>query len=325
MLKPDALYNWLLDQGVEADYMEEDTEIVLACTQCDDDRQRLYITPDEGIWTCFRCGAQGALLDFLKDIVGLDFQEAMEAYRTLVQSDHDDPWEDFTPAPDRPRAEAFTGVELPEEFHLLDERAPSHFLKYLEKRHVSLDLAISSGIGYAISGLYAYRLIVPVITDGEVYSYVARTIFRRCPRCDNKLDACSCKFQIRKVLTPSGGRPRLTLYNLDRVRASRGPRVVVVEGVFDALQLPSDAVALLGSSISPTQTTLLAGLSRGREVIVCLDGDDAGRHGARRVADALTSSLVRVSVAKLPEATDPGSLPRDQLEECLSTAKPYVL
>ena len=99
----------------------------------------------------------------------------------------------------------------------------------------------------------------------------------------------------------------------------------MVEGVFDALRLPNEAVATLGASASATQITLIAGLARGRECIVCYDSDQAGYLGAIKVAEALTSATIPVRVALLPIGKDPGSMKLSALEKALQQSRRYVL
>lgn len=131
-----------------------------------------------------------------------------------------------------------------------------------------------------------------------------------------------------KVLTPSakyGARPSHSLYNLESVRAGAGSKVIVVEGVFDALRRPAEAVALLGSRASDLQLNLLAGLARGRDVVIALDGDEAGYRGALQVADGLVSWAVLPKIALLPEGEDPGHMDAEAFEACIQDAKEYVV
>lgn len=94
-------------------------------------------------------------------------------------------------------------------------------------------------------------------------------------------------------------------------------RVVVVEcpwGVMRLAQLGLSAVALLGTSLSPTQTALL---SARRRVTLMLDGDLAGRRAAREVARRL-EPVADVKIAALPDGCDPDDLCDDDLRERLA-------
>lgn len=327
MIKTERFFAFLFDEGLDPEMAEEETEILFACPLCEDDRPRFYIAADAGMWTCFHCGERGSFYQFFTRVLGQTTHQAMESVRAYSsRDDYLDPFEaDYLALPGR-KEESPTFVELPEEFHTFEEPGtPARFLRYLDRRHVSRELAISREVGYAVTGHYADRIILPVRSDGLLYALIARSIFSSCPGCGNSFEDCECEYTFRKVLYPKGSKPRATLYNLDAVRGSLSPRLVVTEGAFDALRLPNEAVALLGSTISDTQVSLLAGISRGRDVVVCLDGDASGRKGAVKVADALTSMLIRCKIATVPDGTDPGNLNQEDLTECLKTAKPYVL
>lgn len=94
-------------------------------------------------------------------------------------------------------------------------------------------------------------------------------------------------------------------------RAAAHDPLVVVEGPWEVLrlhQLGLPAVALLGTHFSRNQVELLAR----RRCLLLLDGDDAGRAAARRLARALTAPIV-----DLPIARDPADLPDQELVSLL--------
>lgn len=328
-INPVALFDVLFEAGLQPELVEEDTEITVACPLCEDDRPRLYVSTETASWLCFHCHAQGNLHQLLMSVVGLDGHSAFDTSRS-IRLNGEDADDYFELAEDRkPEPQKITALELPGSFIPITRETPEIYLKYLARRHISPELAAARGIGYSERGYYGKRIIIPVKSDGVLYTFIARTVLAACPSCTQRLDACTCRpRKFPKVLTPptsNGARPSLTLYNIDSVRRSASPRLVVVEGVFDALRLPTEAVALLGSSASSTQVALIAGIARGRPVTLCLDGDEAGYKGALKVADLLIGEMVRVNVALLPEGADPGSLPMDELEGYLSKARPYVI
>ena len=326
-INPVALFDALFEAGLQPELVEEDTEITVACPLCEDDRPRLYVSTETASWLCFHCHAQGNLHQLLMSVVGLDGHGAFDTSRSIRLNGDDDYFE--LKEDRKPEPQKIAALELPGSFISITRETPEVYLKYLARRHISPELAAARGIGYSERGHYGKRIIVPVKSDGVLYTFIARTVLATCPSCSQGLDVCTCRpRRFPKVLTPptaNGARPSLTLYNIDSVRRSASPRLVVVEGVFDALRLPTEAVALLGSSASSTQVALIAGIARGRTVTLCLDGDEAGYKGALKVAEALIGEMVRVKVALLPEGADPGSLPMNELESCLVSAHPYVL
>ena len=324
-LDAEKLYGMLFEAGFAPEWAEEETEIVFCCVLCDDDKPRLYVSADTGVWVCFHCHEEGSLYRLFLRVLELDSHEAYEAQRKLLTQDTTDPWRELIAEPGVEEKEPDKGqVVLPTNFRPVSDVTPERFLRYLSRRHISRELAIQRGVGYCLQGRYANRLVLPVESDGHLFTFVARSVWSRCPGCQNAAEDCECERTFRKVLTPTGGRPGLTLYNLDFVRASASSRVVLVEGAFDALRLPREAVALLTSSISATQVTLLAGVSRGRELVLCLDGDSAGRKGAAKIADALWSAMVPCHIAHLEDGEDPSSLDHKDLERALREAEAYI-
>lgn len=329
MLKLEALYNWLYEEGYEPELVEDDTQVAIPCPICDDDRPRLYIGTDTGAWICFHCGEQGGLQRFLITGHGLSGGDAFEVQRKMKprRSDDEDLFDHFEPKPKKEKV--VEKLTLPWDYHPIGHDSPKVFTRYLEGRGIDIDLAAEHGLGFAVSGRYANRIIVPNQSDGKLYTFIARTVLKKCPSCEETIDECSCRpFRFPKVLTPTkkhGAEPSLTLYNLDWVRRSKSKRVVVVEGWADALHRPDEAVALSGSKASATQLTLLAGLARGREIILALDGDEAGYKGTFKIAEALTAEMVRVKVALLPDGFDPGEMDQEEFEECLAKAQAFTL
>lgn len=322
----DALYQHLYTAGNSPEYAEEGTEICIECPLCQDDRPRLYISAETGAWTCFHCGEQGGLHRFFLTVCELDTNEAVDLTRKIrLRDDQPDTVDYFARGRDTPELEA-VDIKLPVTMQVVSHDSPELYLNYLAKRHVSPELAATRGIGYCESGRYSHRVIIPVESDGFLFTFIARTVLTQCPSCTKRLNDCVCRpYRFPKVLTPKGGKPRLSLYNLDAVQKSHSRRVVVMEGVFDVLRKPHEAVAILGSTASPTQMTLLAGLARERDLIICLDGDQAGYRGALKLAEACASELLKVRVVLLTMGTDPSILEEQELEDYLRDARQYIV
>jgi DNA primase len=110
---------------------------------------------------------------------------------------------------------------------------------------------------------------------------------------------------------------QLVLYNLHRVRGRK--HLILVEGyfsVFRLFQLGVPAVALMGSSLSAAQVTLLreAGV---KYLTVLLDGDEAGRAAAPAIMARLASEPFLVKFGLLPEGSQPDTVPETFLRDLL--------
>lgn len=320
MLDSDALFEILTDEGLDADWMEQETEIVTTCPLCNDHRQRLYFSMDTGQYICFNCDERGSMLDFLQRGLGWDMHRAYDTFRQIVRDDG--PRAAFRSSPVLVATDHLPdSVKLPPAYRPLDERTPPPFLKYLERRHITPGLARSRHIGYAVTGEYQGRVITPVENGGHMYSYIARTILSKCPKCQLKMEDCHCLKKYRKVLNADPSHPSLTLYNYDWVLKSPAKRAVLMEGSFDALRLPDEGLGLMRNAISPSQLKLLLTLhDRGKEIIICLDPDKGGDDGTRAIAEALQSCFVPFKV-RGPLQDDPSGSEMFDLADALNTAK----
>jgi DNA primase len=176
--------------------------------------------------------------------------------------------------------------------------------RYLVRRGVSPEQIALYRLGYANSGKYCGYVIVPIVRRREVIYFVARSFLGG--------------NGARKYLNPSRdevggiGKSEL-LFNYDRV--SYAPILTITEGVFDAIAVGTNAVALLGKTISDVQLALLENL-RVRRIRVMLDEDaraecytmvdqlnDAGFDATPALVDGDPSSSRGRAVDVLPSFT----------------------
>jgi DNA primase len=123
--------------------------------------------------------------------------------------------------------------------------------------------------------------------------------------------------------------PRLAkaeiLYNAHRALPARASGVVVVECPWGVMRLAqagcASPVALLGTSLSTHQAHWLQAAPA---VLLLLDGDQAGRHAAARIAQQL-SPLTTVRSCSLPEGYDPDDLTDSQLAALVAATIPSSL
>jgi hypothetical protein len=193
-------------------------------------------------------------------------------------------------------------IRLPAEFERL--RMPAtignrRFWHYAARRHLTPELVREYRIGFCRSGRYAGRLIVPVICEGQLVSFVARAIS------DTE----------QKIMTPPGNQQSQYLFNLDRAR--QHDRVVVVEGVFDCLVLPESAVASLGKRLTDAQALLLV-RSGFKRVSIAWDADAVRE--AEEAAGRL-AAFVDARVVALDQG-DPSELGRAAMLRAIAYALP---
>jgi len=118
------------------------------------------------------------------------------------------------------------------------------------------------------------------------------------------------------------------LYNLHRSKDGmrKMDRAILVEGYFDAIAIDyagvPGVVASMGTSLTSGQASLLRRYTR--RVVLCYDGDDAGRNATLRAAPILLGAGFQVEVLDLMGEKDPDSLiekhGKDRFLELLSNA-----
>src|ERR687897_857969 len=99
-----------------------------------------------------------------------------------------------------------------------------------------------------------------------------------------------------------------TLYGIDRARGpiAKARRAIVVEGYTDVLALHQagveEAVAIMGTAITPEQLSMLAGLTE--SVVLALDADRAGADAMIRAQRVAGGRGLELRVAAMPEGED---------------------
>jgi DNA primase len=173
---------------------------------------------------------------------------------------------------------------------------------YLGGRGITEETARHFGIGFFPgNGCMQGRIVVPIHNEDEVLvAYAGRALAQSEP----------------KYKFPALFRKSLVLFNLHRA-VKHGRTVIVVEGFFDCLKVHQAGlpcvVALMGCSLSQRQEQLLRG--HFHEVILLLDGDNAGRTAGPAIAGRLVSTL-STKIVEVPAGSQPDQLGADQIR-CL--------
>ena len=144
------------------------------------------------------------------------------------------------------------------------------------------------------------RLIIPIHTEtGALVGFGGRSLDNQDPKYLNSPES--------EVFNKS----RL-LYNLHRSKDAmrKIDRAILVEGYFDAIAIDHagvpGVVASMGTSLTLGQASLLRRFTR--RVVICYDGDDAGRNATLRAAPVLLSAGLHVEVLDLMGEKDPDTL-----------------
>ena len=168
---------------------------------------------------------------------------------------------------------------------------------YLARRGVDQSLCRAAKIGACLRGQYAGRIIVPVLgrAGQEWLGWVGRTW---------------ANGAAKPYLNLPGPWRSAVLYNHAAVHEPVEDALYIVEGVFDALALWPDGVAVLGK---PSIAQIEALAQAQRPVVALLDGD-AWVEGWS-LALRLRMMGVRAGAVRLPPRTDPDEVDRADLWE----------
>lgn len=191
----------------------------------------------------------------------------------------------------------------PEEIALMElgaVSAPGELRSFLQslgfsQEDISEHLTLPAGVGDT------HKLVIPLRCKGQLVSFSFRNLADQGP----------------KYLNPRDFKKTHYLFNLP---ATSGEDLLLVEGELDALAVSVraglNAAAVKGSSLSEEQVTLLKA-SKPRRLLVCLDNDEAGSTGEKKIIERLKGESLRLAVVRLPEGLDPDALLREQGKEGL--------
>ena len=273
-----------------------------------------YVNDQKMRWFDFSAGRNGNIFDFLMETEGLTFPEAVERLAAEagvalpVQSREEE-------ARERVRDSAAEALELATAFYeaQLRGREGAKARAYLDGRQMLAAAQAEFRIGFATSERFALRdhlaaRNVPVETMIEAGLLVHgddiavpfdrfrdRVMFPICDR-NGRVIAFGGRALAKDAPAKYLNSPETVLfhkgaclYNHHRARkaAHMKDRVIAVEGYVDVIALSmagfAEAVAPLGTALTPEQCALLWRMSE--ELVLCFDGDRAGRKAAHRAID----------------------------------------
>lgn len=299
-MRNEKLYRMLVDIfGEEYEVRNNQFRINCINPECKDKSGDLEISLDKGIFHCWECGYSGNIRQLLKDHMGwipkIDKYVSAESLTRKKEEIKEEP--------------KINTLKLPSEFVPLWENLDKlslpgkRALKYIRGRLTDEEIKFYR-IGYCGLGKYKNRIIVPVIERDQVVYFVARTFENEDPKYKNP-NSKECGVGKEEIV-----------FNLDS--ASKIGRAVVCEGVFDAMAVGKDGVAIFGTQLSKLQLLKIK-VSGIKEFVVCLDLDAYDK--ALKIAKNIHENLYYgVRVVKI-DKKDPAEMPREILRQKISEAK----
>ena len=309
------------------------------------------VTRNKQLYHCFGCGAGGNVITFLMDYRHLDFVEAVEDLADFagVQVPRES---GSKPAKKNNAKEIFQLLEQAASFYveqLRDNSVAKVAVDYFKARGLSGEVAREFQLGYAPDSWDALSKrfntqqlidagLVVAKEGGSSYDrFRGRVIFPIRDRRGRVLgfggrvldDSLPKYLNSPETSVFHKGREVYGLYELLSKNA-KPERIVVVEGYMDVIALAQFglgyAVATLGTATSKEHMELLFRFTS--ELVLCFDGDKAGRKASWRAVEAAFPCLRdgrQVRIMELPTGVDPDTLIRehglDDFEERISSAQ----
>ncbi|MGA8218333.1 MAG: DNA primase, partial [Solirubrobacterales bacterium] len=309
------------------------------CPFHDERTPSFKVNPRDKLYYCFGCEASGDVFRFVEEKEGLTFPEAVESlgerYGVEIQREDEDPEAEKRR---RRKARLWELLERTAKFYeryLWESQKAGKARAYLAARGLGEDVLRRFGVGMApsvwdqvltgsqragfkVDELLAAGLIQKGRQGGHYDRFRSRITF---PIRDQRgrvlgfgARALSPDTKPKYLNSPEGElyRKSHTLYGIDRARGpiAKARWAIVVEGYTDVLALHQagveEAVAIMGTAITPEQVTMLAGQTE--SVVLALDADRAGADAMIRAQKVAVGKSLDLRVAAMPEGEDPADM-----------------
>ena len=336
------------------------TNYVACCPFHSEKTPSFNVSQTKGIYKCFGCGAGGGVFDFVMQIEGCDFPEAL---RVVAQKSG-------VPIPAYEETENTKRTEQNREVvHRLNELAAQFFEQQLTDEvtgQVAREYLVGRGIadatrklfrlGYApdswdallnhliangattddlhTSGLvvmkeqggfydrFRNRVMFPIVdSQNRVIAFGGRVMGEGEPKYLNSPET--------PVYTK--GRNLFGLFHAKNQIRQKG-FAILVEGYLDCIIPFQDGVpnvvASLGTALTDNQVRLLRRYMDKPQIVVNFDSDNAGQAATLRSIEVLLAEGFKINILRMPSGKDPDEFVRNNgaaaFIELLKTTQPYI-
>ena len=300
------------------------------CPFHDDHSPSMSISTSKQIYKCFSCGAAGNVFTFVQNFENVSFIEAVKIVAEKIgyqingvfkqeailkyQKEYD--LMEFVNKYYENSINTKSGLEAKDYLHkrgLSDEDInkfriglsldePATLKNILEKKGYTIktieDLGLVNNVDGKFFDVFRGRIMFPLYdTEGHVIGYSAR-IYRG--------EAVAKYINTKETYLYKKGN-YLYNYHLAKDEAKRSKKLIIVEGQMDAIRLYingiKNVVALMGTALTKEQVELIKRLRC--DVILGLDGDDAGKMATLKNGEILTQNNINVQVIRINLKKDP--------------------
>lgn len=302
------------------------------CPFHDDHNPSMSVSPEKQIYTCFVCGASGNVFNFVMNYENISFSEAVVKVATKaginldIKAKHKEVKQDdkhikfyqmfditnkyyqnniksvYGKAATKYLHERNLDDDIIKEFEIGLSMNDNNVSKLLDKKGYDVNDLVDIGLcgkkGNFIYDTFRNRIIFPLYNlTGQVVGFSGRIY--------NGEDESKYINSKESVIFKKG----TLLYNYHRAASyARDKReIIVVEGFMDVIRLYTigikNVVATMGTAITKDHAELIKKLSK--NVILCFDGDKAGKKATVSAIDALEKIGITPKIIRLEDDLDP--------------------
>lgn len=311
------------------------------CPFHDEKTPSFHVTPDLGIYKCFGCGESGDVFNFVMEMEGVGFVEAMRSLADRYGVSLPEEGEQEFDEEHHLREGIYHALKYAGVFffrHLMETEEAQKARDYLKKRGYDRQIIKKYGLGYAPND--GEKLYQTAIDSGINEEYLLEAgLIKPSKRGEGFYDAFRGRLMF-PIFNPSGkviayaGRvlgkektakyinsPQTKVYNKSKVlyginfaknEIRKTDEVILVEGYTDVISLQQhgidNVVASSGTSLTPHQMKLLH--RYGETITMIYDSDSAGQRAMKRGINIALREGMDVKLLDLPEDEDPDSFVR---------------
>ena len=245
------------------------TEYLFYCPYCSHDKMKMSVNVSNNVWKCWICDRSGRNIGtIIRKFGTVDDKVAWSKFENRVETT------EFDTLFAEKEEEIAPKVDLPKEFQsLTGANRSSGALSaklYLRNRGIGKPDILKWKIGYASSGEYEGRIMIPSFApDGSLSYFVARSYGKAWPRYKNPHTSRNIVFNDLYI-------------DWDK-------DIILVEGIFDAIKA-GNAIPLLGSTLRKKSKLFQKIAATKKEIYLALDPD------AKKKTDSITNLFSRFGV-----------------------------
>ena len=244
----------ILQEVLGDSYREGNSQLLFYCPRCEHHKKKLSVNLEKNLFKCWVCDWSGR--DIYRIIRSHGLPEHKTHWRSFGQQTEIINFAEklFGP-PDIPLQEE---IKLPKNFvSLVKKKLPTTAtipLNYLESRGINQPDIIKWKIGYCSSGKYGGRVIIPSFgLNGKINYFVARSYDR----------------DWKRYLNPQSSKNIV----FNELYLDFDEKLILVEGVFDAIKAGENSVPILGSTLTETSRIFQKIVNNDTPIYLALDPD----------------------------------------------------